>query len=259
MGSSLYTRPPSVRRSVVIAASIAFLLLAWKLAAEAVRAEILLPPPERVFLRFLSLALSGPFWSAVLATVIRTFAGFSVSLVPAVFLGYWAGRRESVALFLSPAVTVIRSTPVLSVILLALIWFANDAVPVFVAVLMAFPVMYGNIVEGVRGTDPRLLEMARVYRVPRPAVFSRVYLPSLFPFMISGASTALALTWKVVVAAEVLSQPVRAIGSGMQTAKVELETADVFAWTLTALLLSAATEAAFSLWMKRWKRYGNPD
>jgi NitT/TauT family transport system permease protein len=257
MDSSPGSRLDGARRRLLLAASVLILLAAWKLLALAVGAEIIIPPPERALGRFLSLCLTARFWEAVGATAFRALLGFALSLVPAVALGFLAGRRETVRIFLSPGVTVVRSTPVLAVILLALIWFKSDLVPVFTAVLMAFPVIYGNVVQGVRSTDPRLVEMARSYEVTRSSLVRNVYLPSVFPYLVSGAMTSLGLTWKVVVAAEVLSQPLHAIGTGMQTAKVELETADVFAWTMAALVLSALTDAAFYAIMKRWSRYGN--
>jgi NitT/TauT family transport system permease protein len=153
-----------------------------------------------------------------------------------------------------PLVTVIRSTPVVAFILIALIWFDTDVVPVFVTVLMTFPVVYENIVQGIRAVDPRLVELARAYLVPRVRTWGRVYLPSLFPFLASAGRTALGLTWKVVVAAEVLSIPQLGVGAELQEARIMLETAEVFAWTAVAILLSAVTDMLFSVVLRKRRR-----
>jgi NitT/TauT family transport system permease protein len=71
------------------------------------------------------------------------------------------------------------------------------------------------------------------------------------PHLVSASHSALGLCWKVVVAGEVLSQPARALGSGMNRARIELETAEVFAWTFAGILLCAVTDVAFKLLRRR--------
>ncbi|MCK7479694.1 MAG: hypothetical protein M0C28_22085 [Candidatus Moduliflexus flocculans] len=71
------------------------------------------------------------------------------------------------------------------------------------------------------------------------------------PHLASASHGALGLCWKVVVAGEVLAEPARALGTGMQGARVQLETAEVFAWTLAGILLCALTDAAFKLIQKK--------
>ena len=81
-----------------------------------------------------------------------------------------------------------------------------------------------------------------------------LYLPSLAPFIVSGLRSGLSLAWKVTIAAEVLVQPLRALGTGMQRAKAQLETAELFAWTAAAVLAAAFTDAVLSLAIWLWKK-----
>jgi NitT/TauT family transport system permease protein len=148
-------------------------------------------------------------------------------------------------------VGLLRATPVRAVILLAMIWFQSDGMPVFVGFLMCFPVLYGNVVEGIRSLDRDLLDMARVFRVRRPRILTSLYLPAILPYLVAGFSSTLGLSWKVVVAAEVLAQPVRALGSRLQDSRVMLDTAGVLAWTAVALLLAAATEGLLRVAARR--------
>jgi NitT/TauT family transport system permease protein len=140
---------------------------------------------------------------------------------------------------------------VLAVILLALIWFPSGAVPVFAAVLMAFPVVVADVRQGVRSADPKLLEMAQLFRLRKRDRLRSIYAPAMAPHLVSASHSALGLCWKVVVAGEVLSQPARALGSGMNRARIELETAEVFAWTFAGILLCAVTDVAFKLLRRR--------
>ncbi|HOX32162.1 MAG TPA: ABC transporter permease subunit [Spirochaetales bacterium] len=158
--------------------------------------------------------------------------------------------------FLAPLLTAIRATPVLALILLALLWFPSGFVPIFAAFLMAFPVMEASAEEGSRAADPRLLEMAALFRVPRREVLLRVRLPSAAGHLLAGARSSLGISWKAVVAGEVLSQPLRALGTGMQDARVLLETGSVFAWASASILLCGLTEWLFGIAARKASRRG---
>ena len=84
----------------------------------------------------------------------------------------------------------------------------------------------------------------------------KLRLPSAAPHLISGAKNALGLSWKVVVAGEILSQPARALGTGMQSSRLMLESASVFAWALAAVALCGLTEWAFGFAARRASRHG---
>ena len=194
-------------------------------------------------MKALWLLVSTPRFSrSVLSTMARGLAGFGVSFLCGAALGLAAGKSGVLRGLLDPAVAVIRSVPVMAIILLAMIWFRAGSVPVFVGVLVGFPIVFSSVVEGVRSIDRRLLEMARAYGLGSWRTLLSVSVPSLLPFLMSAASSALGLTWRVVVGAEVLSQPLHAIGTGLQTAQARLETDEVFAWTVVAVVVGACAE-----------------
>lgn len=227
------------------------MVAAWKLAATAVGADIILPAPERVFATLSHIAGTDRFLSALGATALRGLAAFVISMLLGMVFGFAAGISPRFEALLGPGLTVIRATPVLAVILIALIWFPAGIVPVFSAVVMAFPVVAADVAAGVRSSDQRLLDMARSFNVPRREASLRIRLPSAMPHVVSAAKNAVGLSWKVVVAGEVLSQPANALGTGMQNARVMLETAEVFAWAVVGVLLCALSDLAFDLLARR--------
>jgi len=226
----------------------AFLLLfiVWKVLSVLMDSVIILPSPEQTISEAFRLMRTANFWHALAATLVRGFTGFALSFILGLVIGFPAGKYALFMQFIKPYILIIRSTPVLAIILIALIWFPADGVPVFVTVLMAFPVILQNVATGIQGTDIKLIEMAKVYRVGRRRLLFNLYLPSLLPYLRSGASSAMGLAWRVVIAAEILSQPLWGIGTGMQEARIRLETPRVFAWTLAALALSWLSDTAFS-------------
>lgn len=219
----------------------------WKGLTWVVRREILLPAPETVLAGVFRLLREGALFPQVGATLLRGGGGFSLSLALGLLCGAAMGRSPRVHRFLSPLIVTIRSVPVLSLILLAIIWFQTDLVPVFICFLVAFPLITGSVAAGVRQIDPELLEMARIYRKTPREIFWGVSLPSLLPYVSSGISSGLGLTWKSVVAAEILSMPSRGMGTAMQDAQLQLDTPLLFSWTLLVLLLAGAFDLLFLL------------
>jgi NitT/TauT family transport system permease protein len=246
------TSPDSRGKKLLkIALPLAVWLGVWQLAAVLVDLELLLPGPVSVAGRLATLAGTAQFWLTAAASLGRIFAGFALGAVVGTLGAAVAAACPPADWILSPAVKVVRATPVASFIVLVLLWAPTGRVPAIIAGLMVLPVLWGNVRKGVDQTDPKLLEAARMYRFSRWKVFRLVYAPSVLPYFASGCSTALGLAWKAGVAAEVLCQPRLAIGARLYGAKITLETDSLFAWTLVVIVLSFLVEYALGFLFRR--------
>jgi NitT/TauT family transport system permease protein len=232
------------------------ILTGWQIAATYIDASIILPPPSEVVGITQDLLSTPRFWVSAQATILRVLEGFSISLIVSIILGLSGGLSNQIRSLISPFILFMQSVPVLSVILILLVWFGSQRVPVITPILMTLPVMTQAVIEGVRGVDPLLIQMADSYQVPLRRQIRHIYLPSLFPGLFAGASASLGLSWKVAIAAEVLAQPNPGIGTAMQRAKTFLETGEVFAWTLVAVVLSGITQGIFTLLARTWRHHG---
>ena len=231
--------------------SAAILIALWKLGALGMGKDIILPAPERVAIVFVDLLTTPRFRAAMSATAVRSLTAFFIAMLAGSVAGFCSGIFPRFKAMLSPLLTVLRATPVLAIILLAMIWFPAGVVPVFSALLMSFPVVSEHVAAGVRTVDFRLVDMAHSFKVPTRAINWSIRIPAAMPQVLAAARSALGLSWKVVIAGEVLSQPAMAIGTGMQEARLVLETAEVFAWALAGILLCAAGDALFDIVTKR--------
>ncbi len=228
-----------------------FWLGVWQLAAAAVGQELLLPGPAAVGRRLLELAAGAVFWQTALASLLRIFGGLLLGVALGALL---AGLTAWVPLLdwvLTPAVKVVRATPVASFILLVYLWVERGRVPGLISALMVLPVVWGNVTRGIAETDSQLLELARAYGFGRGRTLRRIYIPSVLPYFASGCRTALGLAWKAGVAAEVLCQPQNAIGTQIYNTKYYLETPSLFAWTLVVIALSFLLEWAVGGLLRR--------
>jgi len=236
--------------------AVILLFVFWKMISLWAGSEQLIPSPEKTFLAVLDVVSRKSFWPSLLTTIGRGLLGFIISLILALLVGIPAGMNSAVFLFINPLLVTIRSTPVISLILLAIIWLGNELVPVFIAVLTMFPIICTNIIEGIRNVDKDLIEMGKTYQVNKRRIISEIYLPSISPFLTSGISNALGFGWRAIIIGEVLAQPGFGVGTQMQNAQIFLQVSELIAWTLIAILVSSLCEFTIRLIEKKlvkWK------
>ena len=229
-------------------------LAVWQLAAWWVDAPILLASPVAALKRLSQLAFEAAFWRAVGFSLGRILLGFALSALLGVLLAAAAYRLRRVRELLMPLVAAVKAVPVASFVILVLLWVSSRDLSVVISLLIGFPVVYANALAGLDSTDPGLIEMARVFRVPFRRQLGTVYLSQLAPFLRSGLSLAIGLCWTSGVAAEVIGIPAGSIGEKLYKAKVYLETPDLFCWTVVVVALSIGCEKLLALLMDAVER-----
>lgn len=204
--------------------------------------ELLLPYPATVWSTLLTLGRQGEFWLRTGCSLLRILSGMTAGTLLGCLLGVLTCACPLADRLLSPAIRVVRATPVASFILLVILWTHRDLVPVVICALMVIPVVWENLCRGIQATDPSLLELSRAYRFSFFKRVRLVYLPSLRPYLTAAITTAMGLAWKSGIAAEVLCQPGQAMGTEIYQTKLYLEIPTLFAWTLTVVCLSLILE-----------------
>ena len=230
--------------------AVVFWLAVWQgvsmaLAAAYPHGSLLLASPLSAAARLLELLPTAAFWQTVGRSAAAILGGFVLSCVLGVVLAALAARFRLVRELLAPPVAAVKAVPVVSFIILALVWLDAGSLPVFISALMVFPPIYLNVLQGITATDRKLLEMARVFRVPWKRQLRGIYLPQILPYFRAACSLGLGLCWKAGVAAEVIGLCDGTIGERLYAAKVYLQTPDLFAWTAVIVAVSVAFERLF--------------
>ena len=207
----------------------------------AVGSRIVLVGPAEVACRLAELVLEADFWVSMGLSLGRVATGFGLAVVAGVALAAWASRSRWRGF--APLVGAVKAAPVASFVVLLLMWVSSRRLSVAVSFLMAFPILYTNVLAGVRQTDPALLEMADVFGVSGWARVRTVYAAQVAPYLRPGLSLAMGLSWKSGIAAEVIGLPAPSIGIHLYDAKVYLDTPDLLAWTVVIVALSVGLEA----------------
>ena len=223
----------------------AFWIAVWHLASMWLGQEILLASPVSVIKKLGELLVTVSFWQAIGFSFVRIVLGFLMALVLGTVLAIAAYRFKALAVLLDPLITMIKSTPVASFIILCLIWIPSRNLSVFISFLMVLPVVYANILQGIRQTDRKLLEMADVFDVGIGKRICYIYISQILPYLLTACTLGLGLCWKAGVAAEVIGVPSGSIGERLYHAKVYLNTPDLFAWTIVIIVISFLFEKCF--------------
>ena len=215
----------------------------WWIGAKLLQKPLLLPTPWQVLTCLTQLAATAGFWQTVAMSIGRIGLGVVSAVVLGALLAALTTSSRLAEVLIAPAMTAMQATPVASFTILVLIWLDRNWVPVLICAMMVLPVVWNSISTGIRTVDVQLLEMAKVYRLPKLRILKRIYLPSLLPFFRTACSSALGLGWKAGLAAEVLTVPGRSIGKMIAESKLYLMTPELFAWTLTVIVLSLVLQA----------------
>jgi NitT/TauT family transport system permease protein len=255
MTTSTTARTTEVSRRVPRAARLvgvaAFWLAVWHVAALAIGQRLLLPAPAEVGSRLAELAVTAPFWATVAHSLVRIVAGFALGTTVGTLLAVGAARWRLVEALVSPLVGAIRAAPVVSFIILVLIWVDSSWLAVVVSALMVLPVTFAAVLEGVRQRDPAMLEVAVVFEIPLLRRLPAIDIPAVLPFFAAACQVGIGLAWKSGVAAEVIGLPAGSVGERLYDAKVLLQSADVFVWTGVVVALSLVAERAVAALLRR--------
>lgn len=225
--------------------TIAFWLVLWQLASMVLDRQILLASPLSVGRCLILLVGTAAFWQSILFSLERIAAGFFCAVFCGVVLSALAHKWKAVRDILALPVAVLKATPVASFIVLVLIWMPSRNLSVLISFIMAFPIIYTNLLEGFAQLDRELFEMAKVFRMTFWKKFYYLYFGGLFVYFRSACAIAIGMCFKAGIAAEIIGIPKGSIGEKLYNAKIYLETPELFAWTFVIIVVSVLFEKLF--------------
>ncbi len=223
-------------------------LILWQAAAALIHNRIIFVGPREAVLALVSQIGTAEFWRTVASSFFRIAGGFTGAFLAGILTAALAGRFSLLREFLEPPAALLQSVPVASFVILALIWIGSENLSILITCVVVFPVIYRNVLEGIRQTDRKMLEMAQVFRMGVWKKIWYLYRPAVMPYLLAGCRISLGMAWKSGVAAEVIGVPDHSIGEKLYMAKIYLSTAELFAWTFVIIVVSRIFERLF-LWL----------
>jgi ABC-type nitrate/sulfonate/bicarbonate transport system permease component len=247
----------AVVRALVYYAPVALLLLAWDIASRAgwLSAE-LLPSPEATYAAFRSVFDSGELAQQTLISLKRELAGLLLSVVLGTIVGITMARIELARLLLRPVITFLYPMPKSALIPVLLLWFGLGDMSKIAAVFLGclLPVVISSY-NGARGVDPLLVWSARSLGAGQLGVLWKIILPAALPEILSGIRMALALSWLLLVSAELLLAE-KGLGYMIGYYGESGDYATMFSAIIVVILIGSASDRVFlrvMAWSLRWR------
>ncbi|OAV67219.1 Thiamine import ATP-binding protein ThiQ [Bacteroidales bacterium Barb6] len=226
--------------AVVVSATVAAGV--WQAVSVLVGEPEFMPSVPRLLRTLAELAASGSFYVSAGATIGRGVVGMLLSLGVALGLAGLLARFERLEGVVRPLLAVMRSVPVVSFILLALIFLHAESIPLLIGFLTMFPLLTENLAKGMRSLRKEWSAMAGLFRIGRLNRAAQIVYPQLKPFLYSGLASAAGFGWRAVIMGEVLSQCSFGIGSEMKRAQAFIAVPELLAWTVVAVLIGFLTD-----------------
>ncbi|MDY2945904.1 MAG: ABC transporter permease subunit [Lachnospiraceae bacterium] len=222
--------------------AVLFWLAVWQASGFFIEDRVFFVTPVQVAVHLARLLPTADFWQTVGRSYLRITGGFLLAVLIGTVLACLSAAFIRVRELLSPLMLAIRSIPVVSFVILAIILVSPRKLATLISFTMGLPILYTNTLDGIDEIDRSMKEMADVFQIPAMRRFRFIYLPEVLPYFRAGVRVAAGLCWKAGAAAEVIGVPAFSIGLHLYQAKIYIETADLFAWTLVIVLLSFGTE-----------------
>lgn len=232
-------------------AAIFVAILLWQLLAMKLDQKLLLATPVDVAKTLGVLVKSQEFYSAVAYSMGRILFGLLIGAAVGIACALLAGRWHFMEVLFWPYFSAMKATPVASIVILCLVWLSSRRLSVFIVFLVVTPVIYTNIIAGIKNLDLKMKDMARVFGINGLRRLLYVYLPELKTYIIAAFALATGMAFKAGIAAEVIGTPGGSVGKMLYNAKVYLETPELFAWTLVIIVLSVVVEQVI-LGLVKW-------
>jgi NitT/TauT family transport system permease protein len=229
----------------------------WWLASLAVPVYVL-PSPGRVLSRLVQLSSTGDLPSNLLTTLLRVLAGFIVAVIIGVPAGILLGSSRALGSFFEPILPVMNTVSSAIWAIFAIIWFGlSPLTPIFVVLMTALPLIVTNVWQGTQAVNADYVELAQALRFSRSKTLVKIYIPSILPYLFSGARLAFGFGWRVSLVAETLGAS-SGVGYRLRQASDLIQTDQVFAWTIAQIAMMLVIEIGILQPLEqhlfRWRR-----
>lgn len=231
-------RPISERMGRFLA--LFFWIACWELAAHVVHIPYIFAAPSEVLLRLIELCGELSFWQTLATSFFGITAGLLIALIGGITLAYSAHLSQMLRTLIEPLIYVMKAVPVASFVIVVLLWLPSRYLSLVISCIMALPLVFEHTLLALHTLDQDLMEMAYVFQIPFQQRFVGMYLPHALPHMRAMLNVCIGLSWKSGIAAELIGIVHMTIGAELYQAKMLLDAASVFAWTVALVLLSVS-------------------
>ncbi len=243
-----------IKKVISVLISIAAWLLIWEIGASIVNNTAFFAGVGVTLKALGELIVTSSFWKTVFLSMLRIILGFSIGVLVGILLAFICSKSKILYDFFSIGFSVIKSTPVASVIMILWIIIGGARVASAIALFMVAPIIWQNLMDGYGAVDKNLKEVTDVFDIHGFKRFKLLVFPTLIRYFVPAALTSVGLAWKSGIAAEIITVAKNSIGYEIKTHKDFFESDKMFAWTLVVVIISVIFETAIRFLIRRFGR-----
>lgn len=236
---------------IIPIATVGLIVAVWGVASAIIDSEFILPSISNTLNQFFNLLLSREFYLSFFHTVLRSLIAFAVSFMLAFIFSVLRQKIIILKGVFDTFMSITRALPTIAVILLILFWTNSKVAPIIVTVLVVLPTTYTHFVNALNSLDKTVSEASRVDGANEKSVLIKIELPQALPSIYMAIGSGISLTFKLMVAAEVIAQTANSIGFMLNTSKVYFEIAEMTALVVASVIFGVIVETIFNFLSKK--------
>ena len=249
---------PRFWRAVLPLIVFAIFLLTWEaLVRLGDYPAFLLPTPERVALKFVTVLQDGTLIRNTFVTLIEVLGGLALGAVLATALGYLLAKSVTLDRALSPYLVASQAVPIIAIAPLLVIWFGSGLISkvLISALIVFFPILI-NTIAGVRGVPSELHDLMRSLNARRWQTFAKLEVPAAMPVLLAGLKVGATLSVIGAVVGEFAGSEA-GLGFMVSVANGQYDTARMFVGVFALIGLALALYGTVALIERRalaWRK-----
>jgi len=230
---------------------LALIALLLRLAGLIQADRLVFPGTGEILAAFFRLILSARTWEMIGGTLMRLILALAISVLGGTALGLLTGLNSFLRHLLRPLSAMLRSIPMLVLIIVVMVLSRYQYVPVIASVLVLTPMIQEAACEGCMRISTELIDVWRMNSGLNLTVITHVYLPLMSGYLRQSFLNAAAMGIKLVISGEYMVQARSSLGKAIYNSSYFNEYPDIYAYALIMILmvlfLSSLPAALFRL------------
>jgi NitT/TauT family transport system permease protein len=239
------------KNQLIITSSIFLIFLIWIIFYRVIDHQIVMPSIRDTLISLINILSTKETLLIIFSTLLRLFVAISFSALIAIFLGVVSGLNKHFSLFLKPYITILRTIPIVSIVLILYVLINHQSISLIITFLMVFPIIYQGVESGILSIHKDLIDVYHLEKNNFLLSIKYLYLPSIKVNITTSFLQSFGLGVKVLIMAEYLTQRTNSIGNSLLLARTYLRYDLVFAWTILIILLSLLIEYILYYYQKK--------
>ncbi len=228
----------TIRKIIVV---LSWLIL-WQVIAMIIDKPLIFSSFTDCLFRFAKLITDKTYYLSLLTTLSETLLGLFIAYLSALLLSYISYKHQLVQEIIQPVITVLKSVPVVSFAIILLIWQGNKFLCLAVSFTVVFPNVYYSLLKTFENTDEHLLNVAKIYRLTSKEIFLHIYSVDIINTLKAILQSNISMAFKSTIAAELIGLTSNSVGLQLYYCKLNLDTAGLFCYTFSLILISYLIE-----------------